>query len=102
MTDNQQIILTPLQLENNTFEPHTQIMITFRSGCSMRIRVGEETGPFVGVEFHGFLRREAVPDAGVDFRHDGFLDDLVAGMDKGPGGVVCTAARGCPYLNISS
>lgn len=98
MADNQQIILTPLQLENDTFESDTEIMITFRARCSMRIRVGEETGPFVGVEFHRFLCRETVPDARVDFRHDRFLDDLVAGMDKGPGGVVSTTTGGCPDL----
>lgn len=98
MTDNQQIILTPLQLENHTFEPYTQIMITFCARCSMGIRVIEESGPFVRVEFHCFLGGETVPDAGVDFRHDGFLDDLVARVDKGPGSVVRTATGRCPHL----
>lgn len=92
MPNNQQILLTPLQLKDHRLQPNTQIMITLRPRRAMGVRVRQEPIPLIRVQGFRFVRGEPVPDSWVDLGHLGFLDDFVATVDEGPGGVMSSSA----------
>ena len=75
MSNNQHILLYSLKLENDRLQPHwssatlpipeggltTEIVVRFRTWCSMGIRVRQESFPFIWISLHRLLRREPVP-----------------------------------------
>lgn len=79
MSDDKQVVLVSLEFKDDRFQSDypqsvsrhlansqgiltTQVVVRLGSGCTVRIRIGQESFPFIRVHLLGFLGRQAVPD----------------------------------------